>query len=125
MSITDNVSSVTISRTTAEQWQQKKPLTRKGAKRNSDKPNDSEVQSMAVDQNVWATAKDRAEHIAANIVRNQSDVPQGELSADALAKIRSTAAKLLVIENDTTVTVYNNLDQARKARAAKKPDANN
>lgn len=84
MSITDNISSVTISRATAEQLQHKQPIARKGTlKRNSDKPNDSEVQSMAVDITVWTTAKDRAEHIAADIVRCDADDPNAELGAEA------------------------------------------
>lgn len=75
---------------------------------------------MAVDITVWTTAKDRAEHIAADIVRCDADDPNAELGAEAQAKVRSIASKLLVIENDTTVTVYNNVAQAVKARATNK-----
>jgi hypothetical protein len=124
MSITDNISSVTISRATAEQLQHKQPIARKSTlKRSSDKPNDSEVQSMAVDITVWTTAKDRAERIAADIVRCDIDDPNAELGAEAQAKVRSIASKLLVIENDTTVTIYNNITQAAKARAINKERA--
>jgi hypothetical protein len=126
VSITDNISSVTISRTTAEKLQRKQPIVRKDSlKRDSDKPTDSEVQSMAVDQQIWTTARSRAEQIAANIVKAQSDDSSVEPSPEVKVKIRSTANKLIVINDDTTVTVYNTVDQATEARKAQREATQN
>jgi hypothetical protein len=121
VSITDNISSVTISLATAEKLQRKQPVIRREpAKRDSSTPSDSEVQFMTVDSTVWATARARAEQIASDAIRSNADDPTASPGVEARARINSYANKLIVIESDTSVTVHNNPEQARRAKEAQK-----
>jgi hypothetical protein len=121
VSITDNISSVTISRTTADKLQRKEPVIRQGKpSKNPGKHNDSEALSMTVHPSVWAAARERAEDIATVIVREQSVNPDTELSPEAKVKIRTIANRLIVINDDLSVTVHNNIAQATTAKNAAK-----
>lgn len=124
MSITDNVSSVTISRTTAEKLQRNQPVVRKDAlKHRGDKPTEGEVQSMAVNEEIWEIQRAKAETIAEEAIRSEAIDPTADLSPEAKAKVRSLASRLIVINNDSEVVVYNNTKQADEARRTLRANA--
>lgn len=75
---------------------------------------------MTVHPSVWAAAKKRAEDIAAVIVREQSVNPDTGLSPEAKVKIRTIANRLIVVNDDMSVTVHNNVAQATTAKDAAK-----
>jgi hypothetical protein len=112
-SLTDNISSVTISPETADQIQHGQeighPESRKGILKKS---SSSEIVATTVNEGVWAAARRRAEEIA-SVTLGYSEVENTE---DVQRKIHTLANSLIVVSDDVTVTVYNNTEQARDVR---------
>jgi hypothetical protein len=119
-SFIDNIRAVVISQKTAASLQQGAVKQRKEPGKGAYSMSvTSEVTTQTINEEVWKVAKKRAVKIATDMLlgqRGYGEYGEADIPIELQRKINAIAANLIVVYDDQTVVVYNNITQARLAK---------